>query len=333
MSPSSAFEPLAPYLQHYSARLAQLSCALSASRDAVPVDVLHGDTAAPLRPGSIRITSDTGHLCCCFDLHRFPGLESIAEDADEQRRIALANLWLEPLLEALRQYGIAQPRIAALSADAAAPRDGLPVRVQIGDERIVVAVDDAGGDFIDALRPLAAGAPLPAAFAQLRVPGTLRLFSRRYAVTVLASVKPGDVLIGWDGAQPCATPTIATPLNATLVWGATRAACHRMAVTVDGTQILLLTSPAAMDHELPTPDSLTPLNAMQVAVHVELPALELPLAELATLQAGSILPLATPLAHAEVHLVTHGQRIGTGHLVAVGGYLGVQVTRIAQAHE
>jgi type III secretion protein Q len=195
-------------------------------------------------------------------------------------------------------------------------------------------VEHVSGDFVDALRPLATRATLPDALAELRVPGTLRLFSRMYPIAVLRSVKPGDVLLGWRGATPSATQPMGAPLGAGLRWGTPRATRFGASVIVDGTQVHFQTTPAAMDNELPAADSLTTtLNAMEVTLHVELAALDLSLTELAALQAGSILQLPTPLADAEVQLVSYGQHLGTGRLVAVGDHLGVQVTRFATAHE
>ncbi|HVE09071.1 MAG TPA: type III secretion system cytoplasmic ring protein SctQ [Paraburkholderia sp.] len=73
------------------------------------------------------------------------------------------------------------------------------------------------------------------------------------------------------------------------------------------------------------------IGMLDLPVQFELDSVALPLAELAALRPGYVIELAAPVLDTPVRLVTHGQTVGFGEIVAIGEHLGVRITRMAYA--
>ena len=84
-------------------------------------------------------------------------------------------------------------------------------------------------------------------------------------------------------------------------------------------------------------DSLAPdqaespidIGELDLPVQFEVDTVALPLSQLYALRPGYVLELSTPVAEAQLKLVTHGQTIGYGELVTVGEHLGIRILRMA----
>jgi len=77
-----------------------------------------------------------------------------------------------------------------------------------------------------------------------------------------------------------------------------------------------------VSEELP----LDRLDALEVALHFELAELPITLGNLKTLKAGYVFDLGQPLNRCSVRILSHGNVLGSGYLVAVGERLGLRVT-------
>ncbi|MGF6971598.1 type III secretion protein Q [Paraburkholderia sp. JPY465] len=192
-----------------------------------------------------------------------------------------------------------------------------------------------------------------------RVPGRLILGSRRLPVDTLRALQPGAVLLRslpdqlrallpQSGAahvvEACAihaaNASAADPApGATAAWGSPGLMRLHAPVNIEGRR-LSLTKEIIMADELDPvrPDDLlasdqhsnpVDIGALDLPVQFEVDTVALPLSELYALRHGYVLELPTPVAEAQIKLVTHGQTIGYGELVTVGDHLGIRILRMA----
>ncbi|MEX3640084.1 type III secretion system cytoplasmic ring protein SctQ [Paraburkholderia sp. BR14320] len=192
-----------------------------------------------------------------------------------------------------------------------------------------------------------------------RVPGRLILGSRRLPVDTLRALQPGAVLLRslpgqlrpllpQSGAahvvEACAIHaadgSAAGPApGATAAWGSPGLMRLHAPVNIEGRR-LSLTKETIMADELDPvrPDDLlasdqhsnpVDIGALDLPVQFEVDTVALPLSELYALRHGYVLELPTPVAEAQIKLVTHGQTIGYGELVTVGDHLGIRILRMA----
>jgi len=201
------------------------------------------------------------------------------------------------------------------------------------------------------------------AFADCMVPGRLILGSRRLPVDTLRALEAGDVLLrslpaslrallpgsGRDaheadeaGAAPAAgghVAPFAQPANATVAWGSPGLMRVHAQVNLEGRRLSLTKEPIMTDELDPVrPDDLLApdqhsspieIGELDLPVQFEVDTVALPLSQLYALRPGYVLELPTPVAEAQLKLVTHGQTIGYGELVTVGDHLGIRILRMA----
>ncbi|AVS73005.1 type III secretion system cytoplasmic ring protein SctQ, partial [Paracidovorax cattleyae] len=194
-----------------------------------------------------------------------------------------------------------------------------------------------------------------ATLGALRLPGTVRLATRRLEPSDLATLAPGDVVLcgalSAGRRRPCHLSfglgtTMHIPAELDLddselalhaapqtdafadlpdaggepdtAWATAEAADTAQASGSEG-------GPAA------TPLPLANIGGILVPVSIEIDTAHIRLDELAALDAGAIVPLAVPARDAAVRLVCHGQVVGTGRLVVIGENLGVRIAHVAAA--
>lgn len=166
--------------------------------------------------------------------------------------------------------------------------------------------------------------PTPQPVAAVRVPLTVDSGEAQLSLAELRSLRPGDVLMldDWPAAQ------------VRLVLA------HRLQARADrkGDTLILLESLTAVSFLKETPMTETAVGPSPDATLDELPltvvcqvgSVEMSLAQLRELGAGSLLPLA-PRLHDGVDLMVNGRRVGQGQLVKIGDGLGVRVLSFASA--
>ncbi|KVN86983.1 type III secretion system cytoplasmic ring protein SctQ [Burkholderia ubonensis] len=315
------------------------------------------------RPGVLDLRWNGATARVAIDLAAFPALDVVAApvldargDASVSLRTALASALLAPLVAAFAAAGLDGVTIGGLRAAPPAALDATRcvLSFALDGAPLRCALLDASMPWLDALAARLRGERLHDAAGQLarmRLPGRVRLGSRRLPLAVLRSLRPGDVLL--DLAPAALGAARAGPLHAW--WGARRATQWHATVLIEGTTMTMIETPDTADDldepivagDLPAgspadssadaPDDDAPgaapepadLGDVDLPVHVEIDTLSLSIAELAALRPGYVLELPLAARDVPVRLVAYGQAIGGGRLVAVGAHLGVRIDRMA----
>ncbi|KWN01900.1 type III secretion protein [Burkholderia ubonensis] len=315
------------------------------------------------RPGVLDLRWNGATARVAIDLAAFPALDVVAApaldargDASVSLRTALASALLAPLVAAFAAAGLDGVTIGGLRAAPPAALDATRcvLSFALDGAPLRCALLDASMPWLDALAARLRGERLPDAAGQLarvRLPGRVRLGSRRLPLAVLRSLRPGDVLL--DLAPAALGAARAGPLHAW--WGARRATQWHATVLIEGTTMTMIETPDTADDldepivagDLPAgspadspadpPDDDAPgaapepadLGDVDLPVHVEIDTLSLSIAELAALRPGYVLELPLAARDVPVRLVAYGQAIGGGRLVAVGAHVGVRIDRMA----
>lgn len=250
----------------------------------LPASTRSWETAPSLERGAtIAFATVYGSLTVSLDVSHFPALESIAHDADVGRRIALANLYLEPWLAPLRDNCIDGLAVASLTLleregagkdateDAAARTrssagNGLPIA--LGKAGLPCVVEDIAAALVEAIaraadkdddsdqdrthqdRTPAATTVTATRYANvlraLPLSGGVRIASRAFRIDTLASLRPGDVLLGWPRRTPYRPGAPFDDL--TVRWGAASGTQFQAHADVDGFRIFLK-GPFTMTHD------------------------------------------------------------------------------------
>lgn len=315
------------------------------------------------RPGVLDLRWHGATARVAIDLAAFPALDVVAApaldargDASVSLRTALASALLAPLVAAFAAAGLDGVTIGGLRAAPPAALDATRcvLSFALDGAPLRCALLDASMPWLDALAARLRGERLPDAaglLARVRLPGRVRLGSRRLPLAVLRSLRPGDVLL--DLAPAALGAARAGPLHAW--WGARRATQWHATVLIEGTTMTMIETPdtaddldepivagdlpagSAADSPADAPDDDAPgaapepadLGDVDLPVHVEIDTLSLSIAELAALRPGYVLELPLAARDVPVRLVAYGQAIGGGRLVAVGAHLGVRIDRMA----
>jgi len=319
------------------------------------------------RPGLLDLWLYGASVCVVIDLAAFPALDVVAVpaadvrgDTSESLRVALVSTLLAPLIAALATAGIEGVTIGALRVSPAGTLDAVShvLSFTFDGMPICCALLDAQPPWFDALTARLKNERLcdiAPRLARVHLPGRVRLGSRPLSLSVLRGLKPGDVLLGMVPVALGAAPV--GPLHAW--WGARRTTQWHATVLIEGTTMTMtevpntaadldesiVTAPlrdhAATDHASELPADFSPresssgvpesadLGGIDLPVHAEIDTLSLSIAELAALRPGYVLELPVAARDVPVRLVTYGQMIGSGKLVAVGAHLGVQIDRMA----
>ncbi|AMP07009.1 type III secretion system cytoplasmic ring protein SctQ [Collimonas pratensis] len=351
--------PIANRLRSYPPALASLSRGVFDARSTMRIAVgaigieLRAMPAASIsfkRAATLRLDSSYGVLTALIDLAGHPALEAIALDSNRQRSTALANLWLTPLLEKLAANGYPQPSVAELTlVDVSTATQGLAFGFRLAAAKTCPEIAEVAV-IVDLPLPLAtllerqwltasgAAQALPAA---LSLPTHLRLRSRHCSQALLASLRCGDILLGW---QPRGNHVRGAAIdNVTLRWGAGNGWCATAQASVAAHTITLENKPMTTTYNLDN-DQLAErevteaaeqidVGQLEIPVHLEIVTLNLPIAQIAALEPGCILELPVPVDDAQIRLVSHGQVLAFGELVAVGGQLGLQIHRMAERND
>ncbi|KVC59867.1 type III secretion protein [Burkholderia ubonensis] len=315
------------------------------------------------RPGVLELRWHGATARVAIDLAAFPALDVVAApaldargDASVSLRTALASALLAPLVAAFAAAGLDGVTIGGLRAAPPAALDATRcvLSFALDGAPLRCALLDASMPWLDALAARLRGERPPDAaglLARVRLPGRVRLGSRRLPLAVLRSLRPGDVLL--DLAPAALGAARAGPLHAW--WGARRATQWHATVLIEGTTMTMIDTPdtaddldepivagdlpagSAADSPADAPDGDAPgaapepadLGGVDLPVHVEIDTLSLSIAELAALRPGYVLELPLAARDVPVRLVAYGQAIGGGRLVAVGAHLGVRIDRMA----
>lgn len=299
-----------------------------------------------------------------LDIAAWPARGGTAAPADAERalRVAVAGVILEPLLARLSTLGLGDLRVVRLTRDAReiATRADL-ARIDLSftlDGRAhaaFVAIDPALLPLLESLHASQAARAVQAALqspdalspgqttlADCLVPGRIVLGARRLSIETLRALAPGDVLLRSLASTLSPLVTGAAEhaaASAVAAWGTPGLARLHAPVTIDKHTLLIVKEPTMTDKSYPADsgDSLASnqqespidIGELDLPVQFEVDTVALPLSQLYALRPGYVLELSTPVAEAQLKLVTHGQTIGYGELVTVGEHLGIRILKMA----
>lgn len=326
---------LAPALARLTRLLFTRAAGDLAARLALRIVPLAADAVPALaQPACLRLHGAQGGLRCVFDLQAYPALESAALAPRGHWRAVLADALLQPCRDALAQLGLPSLSVTALVTDEDVPLSGVALQLcpDDGAPATTLIVTDVDPGLLDALEALLPPADLPAWLGELPLAGAAVLAARHCTPALLATLRPGDVLLGWRGGVT--DPALLD--RVTLRWGAAAGRHYRAAAAIAGHAVTLTgqptlcLEPSLMDHmEQPATD----VAALELPVTLEIVTLAMPLQQIGALQPGQVLELPLALADARVRLVACGQTLGHGKLVVVGEQLGFQVSAMANQDE
>ncbi|MHA6913159.1 type III secretion system cytoplasmic ring protein SctQ [Ralstonia pseudosolanacearum] len=351
MNAGPSFSALEPHLRAFTPAHAALTRLLdgvhrSGDSDDWQLHLARRPLAASA-PLTLSIQSAQCRAELIIDGAHYPALHAIALETDRPRRLALGNLWLAPVLHALEDAGLGDSQLTnlrRLKADAA-HTSGPVLPLQIASAGHACRCDIHALDWHGAppAPPAADPDTILHQFGALALPGRLRVASRRCRRSLLDTLAPGDILLGWIDAtyRPGADEG-----TVRLAWGDARqphltATAHYKDGIVTTLDLHPLTDDDdAYSHDFAAPrtpagssaDHGVPLEQLEVPVHLELAVMGMPLAELAALQPQHVLTLPVKIRDVTVRLVCHGQTLGHGQLVAVGEQLGLQIASIGKHH-
>lgn len=353
---NKTIQPLHTRLPALTPSLARLTCLLFDQRGAVLAEHLSwslapapAGQALPTDAARLRLQSEHGGLDCEFALAPHPALESAALAPSGQWRAALADALLQPWLQRWQQLGLPALSVSALSppgADAGhaatgcALATGLALQLRASKapapETITLIITDIDAGLLAALE--AAPRPqtdLPAWLGTLPLAGAAVIGARRCTPALLATLRRGDVLLGWRGG----VGSLATLPGVTLRWGAPQGLHYRAAASIADGAITLDSYPTlslesdSMEPYTAQDEGATDVAALELPITLEIATMAMPLQQLGAMQPGQVLALPLALADARVRMVACGQVIGHGTLVVVGEQLGFQLGAMVHGND
>ncbi|AXV83895.1 type III secretion system cytoplasmic ring protein SctQ [Ralstonia solanacearum] len=352
MNAGPSFSALEPHLRAFTPAHAALTRLLDGVHRGGESDdwqlQLARTPVAASAPITLSIQSAQCHAELIIDGAHYPALHAIARETDRPRRLALGNLWLAPVLQALEDAGLSDAqltnlrRLKADAVDTAGPV--LPLQIASAVHTCRCDIRALNWQGLPPAPPAADPDTILHRFSGLALPGRLRVASRRCRRDTLDTLAPGDILLGWNDATYRPATDEGTVC---LAWGDARqphltATAHYKDGIVTTLDLPPLTDDddAFQDDFATAPrmpagnsaDSSVPLEQLEVPVHLELAVMGMPLSELAALQPQHVLTLPVKIRDATVRLVCHGQTLGHGQLVAVGEQLGLQIASIGKHH-
>jgi type III secretion protein Q len=283
----------------------------------VPVTV--SSRALPSRSMLLELEAGSGRLSVALDSRDWLALDMALDLPDEGDACAVCTLLLAPLLELLDRV-LPAPRVVHRRLEAAVGMYPFIATPQAG--ALLLALDAATQvPLRRALAQVPAGVCI--GLPGLRLQPRLRLLRRRFPLTALAAMAPGDIVL--LDTTPGTTHTFR------LINGKGMTMQTDASYDPGSGEFVATAIPALEQESEERGHQALPLDALQVPVSFEVDTARISLAELASMGPGYVIELEQPLDTATVRLSCHGQTVGRGQLVAVGAQLGVRILDMAMA--
>jgi type III secretion protein Q len=307
------------------------------------------DAIDPARAAVVRLRRGSVGATVRIDLSQHTELASVIEagtSLQEDFRNAVAAILLAPLVCALQTLGIEGVEVVSVGRAPITPppQSCCAITFRIGTRRIDVTLEEVDGGWLEMLERVVDQQYTPFAphVSNLAVPGRLEIGSRTISISVLETLRPGDVVLRSVSEEVDALITNQRPsARVTAVWGHHGALRLRATAEINN-HTLTLTNDPIMSHDTdfnaPHPALADSIDAPLEISHLELPlkleidAVSLAVAQLSALRTGYVIELPIAVPDARIRLVTYGQTIGFGELVTVGDRLGVRLTQLSQNH-
>jgi type III secretion protein Q len=296
-------------------------------------------------PGVIELRSGEQTVQLGIDLSNWPALASAAKGArgtsavEAELHVAVASILLEPLRRALETLGMSGVQVAALHTNHCA-LDGRfhSVSFHVGERGAKLGLVHVDEGWLEPLEELIFDqcVPYPPRVSQLAVPGRIEIGARTLNIATLESLRPGDIVLHAIRHAPDTvfgtTPELP---SVPIVWGnhGMRQLCCTASIadhllTLKGTPYM--SRSPDIDDISPAQPNETPVSVgeLDLPVKIEIDTVSLPVAQLSALRAGYVLELPVSVRDAQVRLVSYGQTVAQGELVAVGDHIGVRILRM-----
>lgn len=316
---------LAAQLPHVAADVARLSRTVLDRR-------FSGWLADVVQAGPVRVSMAQTRPAVCVALACDDGMLEVAVDPAAWPAIGMACDLPDEALARDVTAALVKPIIDRLAAEL----PGLEVRATRRTTQCklrpllrfpltrlaLVALDTGAARHVD--RALRGHRALAArAFATLRLPARVRLFSRDLSEPELSSLACGDVVVAGEQLQPGTAPW-----RACVIFGSGATMQAKIDLDAQTASARLAEDPYPAQEPDGDAADLTRLRGLTLPVSFEFDSARVSLEELAALGAGSTLELDVPVMEAMVRIVCHGQTVGIGQLVAVGDRVGVRIERM-----
>jgi type III secretion protein Q len=322
--PSLPIEPLAGHLLSMTVDVARLSrLAFDADferwlRDALAAPQLSISRRALCANWVVVFDTDAGRVELALDAADWAPLQLALAIEDAPTSTAVVTALLQPWAQVFAP-ALGGSIVSARRRDESPDSDVATLCV----DGLLVGLRQADNNVVDRLEDACRQPPDLSCFAALSLRPRLRVMTRQWTPQLLKSLAAGDVALA--GHQ-----------QASLRCGVGRVLSA--AVFIDPKEFTVqvadhphMTDDAAVDTTEQLPAGT--LDELQLPVAFELDTARISLAVLANMQPGYAVELDVPLREATVRLVCHGQTLGIGQLVAIGGQLGVRITRMEYTHD
>lgn len=298
-------------------------------------------------PGLIELRCAQHTVRVGVDLSDWPALASVAQGAggasasatEAELHIAVAAILLEPLRRALETLGMSGVRVCGLHTRHAALNGRFQtVSFRVGERETKLGLVHIDEGWLDPLEELivAQCVPYPARVSQLAVPGRIEIGARTLNIATLESLRPGDIVLHAVRHAPDTVFGDAPELpSVPIAWG--NQGMRQLRCTASIAANLLKLKGAPYMSRSPDYDGISPaqptetpvsVGELDLPVKIEIDTVSLPVAQLSALRAGYVLELPVPVRDAPVRLVSYGQTVAQGELVAVGDHIGVRILRM-----
>lgn len=323
----------------------RLQALLMMTLDAERLQVAPPSHFEAARCGLLELRCPQGAVQVAVDLANWPALGSVArydgdgDPAQTELRLAVASSLLEPLTNALGTLGLGDVRVSALRTVKLRPEVSVhPISLQRAGRDIEFGLVEVADGWLEALEQAIdmQCIPFPPGVSGLAVPGRIEFGARTLNIATLESLRPGDVVVrGIPYSAPSLFGENPEPISVSITWGSHGMRQLRCTANIDATTLTLTGVPymsldthddnlsAAAPHDVPVP-----IGELDLPIKIEIDTVSLPVAKLSALRAGYVLELPVLVRDAQVRLVSYGQTIAHGELVAVGEHVGVRILRM-----
>lgn len=262
-----------------------------------------------------------------------PSLKVAASIPDHALREALCNLLLSPYLESASQVFDTPIKLLSSASKTPAthtacsnPVDTLSIQIRnIQDqsryELMLTSHTDLGSlEHCQASSPIR----LDTGLEQIRLPGKIIIREARYHSKLLQSLRTDDILL--DCFLSLKADLSEIP-DIQIYWGYPQGVHLKANAHIKDNLIRLTDRPFITEHPSSYSGDTVMKNMqdLELPVQLELDSLALSLGQLENMMPGQVLELPVSVSNAQIRIMSYGQNLGTGKLVAVGDNLGLQI--------
>lgn len=262
-----------------------------------------------------------------------PSLKVAATLPDHALREALCNLILAPYLESASRVFNTPVTLLPPSPDSPPvkttnnnPQDTLSVMIRNTKDQSCYDFTLKSHTDLASLEHQHASSPIrwDTRFEHIRLPGKIIIGEARYHSKLLRSLRADDILLDCFHGMKADFTEIE---SVQIYWGYPRGVHLKANARIKDNAISLTDRPFITEN--PSSYSgdtfMENMQDLELPVQLELDSLALSLGQLESMMPGQVLELPVSVSNAQIRIMSYGQNLGTGKLVAVGDNLGLQI--------